>query len=322
MLIEQGVVRVGMEIEVAEWTNRTYQEVCADLIDAQYMIGPPEIWEEHHGYHCSCERGGCRIVRQGHLLDHPLVSMTYDASLPKHGAEFITSPVLMANFGLNQLKEIWNIVTHQAEWRDDQLNYYEEYNCSPSVHMHVSATLNNKYMPASHSTKQDIMHALELFSPELFAIADLTKYRRKLNFRWPTREAIEKDDNPNAHHHGFIHVREWVPERISYIEWRLFEAAYDDWDYILATTYLSAVITRALLDVNVLNSMMNIGYQYPVNRHQLNNAITTQSVGSVINCLDPDRIMFLEDLCIKHIEDDPDGTVVLKRIFKQLEESI
>ena len=98
MHINKGVIKVGMEIEVAAWKGEySYQKVARDLIKAEYMQGPASQWDNYHNYHCTCKTGGCIHVRRGHIMLPPLVSLTYDASLPTTGAEFIISPILMAD---------------------------------------------------------------------------------------------------------------------------------------------------------------------------------------------------------------------------------
>src|SRR5690606_41061365 len=82
MLVERGVVKVGIEIEIPTWKNgRDYRAVVRDLLNAGYMMGGERNWQEIHTYGCQCEYG-CGLVRSGDVYVPPLVSATYDSSLP------------------------------------------------------------------------------------------------------------------------------------------------------------------------------------------------------------------------------------------------
>ena len=48
---DNGIVRVGMEIEIVKWKDkRTYQKVAADLIKAGFMSGTADDWATSHPY--------------------------------------------------------------------------------------------------------------------------------------------------------------------------------------------------------------------------------------------------------------------------------
>lgn len=323
MLIERGVIKLGLEAEIPTWKNgRTYYKVAKELVKAGYMQAPDAQWSQHHKYHCSCVEGGCKYVRQGDLMVPPLVSMTYDATLPKEGAEFIVSPILLAETRFrDQLEELWNIIVLDAEWTMDLGDYHGNIGvkCSPSIHMHVSANKDSvsdskglvgptmKHNPH----QEDIIHALALFSPELFALADTSSFRRGLKYRLPTREIIASDQG----HHGFIDVRRVIPEQIVYIEWRLFEAAYHDWDYLEGSAYLAASLTRAFLERETLSTLMSYGYRDPYDDRLTRKAVQNDDTAALLSLVNRNRLDVLHNICMEQLSDDEYGMRIVDQMF-------
>jgi len=321
MQLDRGIIRVGLEIEVADWKNDySFLKVCEDLVEAKYMLGPVSQWEERHTYHCNCGPGGCGQVRKANIIVPPLVSMTYDASLPATGAEFIVSPVLLGSTGLDFLKEIWNIVTVNANW-NDKLEDINGNFASPSVHLHVSATAgdisNHSMYDQLHG---DTLHALSLFSPELFVLADIGNYRRGLTYRLPSRAAIHND--LQGFHHGFVHVRRMIPDVMSYIEWRLFEADYENWQYVESAAYLSAVITRALLPHNGYKDLMRLGYAHPYDENLLDELVRDDAPSLLYDLLDLNRLHGLRAMCESQLDDDHYGQQLVAGMFDKVEASL
>ena len=323
MLIDNGVIKIGMEIEVAEFKpDRTYQKVAGQLIDANYMMGPESRWSEYHNYHCTCKGGGCYIVRKGDIVIPPLVSLTYDGSLPSIGAEFIISPILMADGsgGLAELKNIWDIIANNAVWSQTGKNIHGG-PVSPSVHLHVSVTakkLKGPLVGIDNAYGQDIIHALELFSPELFVLAEAgISNRRGLEFRWPDRTAMLNDSE--GQHHGFVQVRASMPNEFIHIEWRLFEAAYTDWQYIESCIYLSSVLTRALLDRKALGTLLMRGYEHFYDEDQLREAVNSNDLNLLLNMVDGSRLNALKEICLEQIHDDNYGFHLLDNLFQRAE---
>ena len=323
---DRGILKVGLEVEVVAWENgRTYQEVATELVEHPngYMQGPPSLWSEWHTYHCSCDAGGCRQVRRGDLIVPPLVSMTYDASLPVTGAEFIVSPILLADGseGMLMLKEIWDIIVRDALWTTEGVGVNGAQEVSPSIHIHVSAnTDKDKDSPWNQGVaySNDIVHALELFSPELFALADLgRKERRGLKFRLPNRLSVFHDDM--GAHHGFVHVRAAVPGQVSYIEWRLFEAAYDSWEYLERVIYLSSVLTRSLLQKRGLGTLMSAGYADMYDEIELFRAARRDRVDELLSLVSRHRLASLREICLNQIDDDQRGFHLIDNMFAELE---
>jgi hypothetical protein len=324
MLVEQGVVRVGMEIEVAAWDNgRTYKMVASDLIDAGYMMGTPETWAKLHDYRCRCDPGGCRTVRTGHVIYPPLVSLTYDASLPSTGGEFVTSPIIVTDSGMEPLKDIWDIVVRDAVW-SNKLKDKNGAPCSPSVHLHISAQTESdssgmKYIPPDGSGRgnhliDDLTHALSLFAPEFIALASVTNYKRGLSYRKPIRFADQQG------HHGFVHVRGFTPSGKVYIEWRMAEAAYDNWEYVESTAMTSALITRAFLKESTMPQFMSEGYSDLIDPKLLNEAVRNDDTDLLLKLVSPRRLEFLRSVCMQETEDDTVGAILVPSLFNRAQE--
>lgn len=321
MLIERGAVRVGMEIEIALFKEgSSYQKVAQRLIDAGFMEGKMDDWQEYHRYGCTCVLG-CGTVRSGNVIDPPLVSLTYDASLPRSGAEFVTSPVVIGPYGLQPLRPIWDIVTEKAVW-NNKLADRNGGIASPSIHLHVSvdtASGKDYNEPArspreAEATRDDCMHALSLFAPEFIALASAAGYKRGLAYRKPTRFP-----DGQRGHHGFIHIRNIIPKRKVYIEWRMFEAAYDNWDYVESAAFLAAALTRALLKPDAISHLMAGGYNYPFDGGALNNAIRKDDTDALLKLVHLRRLNFLREFCLEQLDDDIEGARLVRVLFENTE---
>lgn len=313
MQIDRGVVRLGAEIEVAEWTpGCSYQKTAQKLLDSGYMVGDAKLWQEYHTYHCTCEKGGCKLVKRGQLIVPPLVSMTYDATLPVTGAEFVMSPVLLADEGMPHFEKVWKTVTQDAVWSRNAKDIKGR-TASPSVHLHVSATLLNS--DARSNFDADVLHALSMFSPEFFLLADVADVRRGVAYRLPERGIMQTTHD--GIHHGFIQVRQAVRNAIIYIEWRLFEAAYNDWNYIESCAYVAAGLTRGLLEDAVFSDLMTAGYNHMYDRRQLEKAVLNDDVAIVLGEVSMTRLNALREICLRSLDDDHYGSTLVDRLFER-----
>ena len=328
MLIENGVVRVGVEIEVAAFeTGYTYQMVADELVNMGHMEGEAADWQQYHQYKCRCELG-CGLVKSGDVLVPQLVSMQYDASLPDTGAEFIVSPSLLIN-GMEEMREIWDVVTRHALWDNTATNRHGGPS-SPSIHLHVSATMpppggeNNieartydgaMAPPGRQRPADDLLHAFSLFAPELIMLSDIAEFRRGLTFRQPTRNA----DGRPAGHHGFIQVKSFTPNHESYIEWRIFEAAYQDWDYFEASAYLAGALTRASVRPEVFAQLMATGYAAPPDENAVNKLTRADNTGGLIALASRTRLAGLRQIALAELHDDTYGQNVLRDHFNRME---
>lgn len=318
---ERGIVLVGMELEVPGWEGRTYQSVATDLIKEEYMYGPSELWNKWHKYHCDCEEGGCKHIRYGSILDIPIVSMTYDGSLPEDGAEFVTTPVYLSlPSSLDQLHDIWEIVTRDAIWdRGPNVHSIHGGKVSPSIHFHVSCTpvepLNEPKKMSSVMREtyrrlyvDDVFSVLCSFSPELFLLADNDSYRRGINFRWPTRLQAMSDQK----HHAFADIRKATPYQELYIEWRIFEIANSSWSHLLGGLFLVAALTRALVNPQFLSELVVVGSGNPYSEVELAAVTTAEEIYSFV---DINRLTFLRDICLKELSDNTFGASLVRDMF-------
>ncbi len=326
MKSENGIVRVGMEIEVPIWKDDwTFKKVAQKLVNDGYMWGIGSDWTEPHAYQCTCKKG-CGQVRSGNVIIPPLVSMTHDSSLPNTGAEFVTSPILLTDVGndeagMDALRKVWDVVVKDAQWRDDIVDYGGENMCSPSIHMHVSVTKgvaqsNETLQPAGPSDYiNDVAHVLTLYVPELFAVASSVGIKRGVQYRVPTRPDVYNEGS----HHNFIHVRKAIFNKMLYIEWRLFEAAYKDWDYVEACTYLSATLTRGLMNKPLFSHLMSQGYANPIDNSRIIDAINTDDADELLAEFDMNRFDVLRKTCLGAIKDDEKGEALLVKLFDKTE---
>jgi hypothetical protein len=253
--------------------------------------------------------------------------MTYDASLPTKGAEFIISPIVLADGsdGMKMLHEIWDIITEDAVWTTEGKGVNGAASVSPSIHVHVSANkdLGQSPSPWTHGTAypNDIIHALELFSPELFALASAGReHRRGLQFRLPNRLAVVHDETGG--HHGFIHVRQAIPEMMTYIEWRLFEADYTDWTYVERVIYLASVLTRSLLEKQGLGNLMAYGYRDMYDELALFEATKVDDLNQVLSLVSRGRLDSLREICLNQIDDDAYGFHLIDDMFALVESEL
>ncbi len=322
MLVENGIVRVGCEIEVAAWkTGTKYQDTAAELVDAKFMEGTAEQWNPWHNYNCKCRLGCSRVAKGDILLPHPLVSMQYDASLPERGAEFIISPVLLID-GMDEMKAIWEIVCKDAVWDDTKQNMRGTGMATPSIHLHVSAQIPEYAAPPYQGTGaggrdgnvEDALHALSLFGVEFIALSDITRYRRGLSFRQPWRNA-----DGRGRHHGFVHVRQLIPAHLAYIEWRMFEAAYNDWEYFESAAYLSGALTRSLLKPATIALLMEAGYRNQIDPDLIQAAIANNDTEAALALVSRRRLRALRAIVEDELYDDNKGLRIMTAKFEEVE---
>ncbi len=312
MLLDEGIIRVGMEIEIAAFADGvTYQDVIRQLLEAGYMDGGPEHWEQWHQYKCKCTYG-CARVASGDVLVPHRVAVQYDASLPESGAEFIVSPTLM-NEGLSEVRPVWDIITHDAEWRNDIPAMRGM--ASPSIHLHVSVSKQTDgIQPEVVGMREDALHALSLFGPEMIGIVDEFPLRRGLAFRQPWRHADGRNN-----HHGFLQIRKMLANSYAYVEWRMFEAEYDNFEYIETGAYLAAALTRALMHPQqLLPNLFRDGYTDPVDQNVLRHVIQNDDTDGLLRIVSPVRLELLRNILVDELQDDAYGTELIERRFEEV----
>jgi hypothetical protein len=320
MELGKGIVKLGMEIEVADWKEgESYQTTVAELLAADYMWDDGNQWREYHTYHCNCEHGGCRQVRSGNpIYPKPVVSATYDASLPETGAEFITSTIILTDDGLMALKPVWDIVASRAVW-NNELRSRQGGRSSPSIHIHVSATsptYDRNEVGMLRDKSDDFMHMMSLFAPELLAVASSAGVKRGLTFRQPLRYMTD------TAHHGFIQMRKAIPGQMVYIEWRMFEAVYGDWEYVEACSFLAAAMTRGLLSDEIFTRLMSSGYSSPYDMKLAETATVMDDTEAILSLVSPERLNILRDVCVTELNDDTYGLTLLDNLFAKTERSL
>ncbi len=322
MLVENGIVRVGCEIEVASFKQGTkYQDTAERLVNAGFLEGTKADWQQWHNYNCKCRLGCSRVAKGDILLPHPLVSMQYDASLPEKGAEFIISPVLLID-GMDEMRQIWEIVCKDAHWTDKQQNMRGTGLATPSIHLHVSAMIPGYAAPPYTGAPDrtgighvdDALHALSLFGVEFIALSDITRYRRGLAFRQPWRNA-----DGRGRHHGFVQVKQIVPAHMAYIEWRMFEAAYNDWEYFETAAYLSGAMTRALLKPATTALLMEAGYRDQIDPALIEAAIVNNDTEAALALVSGRRLRALRAIVEEELYDDTKGLRIMVSKFEEVE---
>lgn len=320
MQIDHGIVKLGFEIEVPAWNAGSYTSVAERLVEQGNMMSPVDQWDSTHTYHCDCLQGGCTYVRNGQVMYPPIVSMTYDGSLPEEGAEFVTTPIILGSTGLKHFKPIWETVCQDAVWTMELENIHGGM-CSPSIHVHASArAVDHDDHYGNHQYRDELLQTLTLFAPEFYILADRPGQRRGTKYRLPTREAMYRDDQGT--HHGFVQVRSWNPGDYCYIEWRLFEAAYDSWEYMAQAAYLSATLSRALIHKENERTLTAVGNMFPHDDRALTEAGWDNRVHDVFGFANHERMDTLRQLCIQQISDDPEGEDLLRNMFAQAQERI
>lgn len=223
--------KVGLEIEVPLWNNNKLRNmVCDDLMGAGFMAREGRYNVEQHRYHCDCPT--CLMwTRQNAAVPYPIqVHLQFDASLPASGGEFITSPFVVNDVFMENMRAVYNMICSDAVWtmqlptaRNDRPT------SSPSIHIHSSSTNPNSMLDPT-----DIRGILWRFVPELFAMAASCGLDRGLEYRLPTMGG----------HHSFMNSIRGNGRGTIRFEWRMFEAAYQDWDYVSGAIYMASAATQ------------------------------------------------------------------------------
>lgn len=266
---EYGLVpKFGLEIEVPTWKAPfTRRDVVQGLLEAEHMpddATAPYI-DGTHNYHCDCRT--CRSVTAGTAQWPVQTILQYDATLPEEGGEFITSPMLCTSLFFKGLREIWDIVCENAIWTD-QMPDRRGRKCSPSIHIHVS--VDN---PFQRFERVETMRAVLFgFMPELFKLASTCGIVRGVEYRSPDQRqghhsalnaaAVARTRIDPAVLWATTDVRETPDPRrpepragvgdAVRLEWRMFEAAYQDWDYVSGAIVLACALTQMVANPDTI----------------------------------------------------------------------
>lgn len=223
----------GVELEVAEWYgDKTMYDVAKRLSERGYM--PPGTYdEERHDYNCrcnTCQNIGVNVIYPGQW------KMQRDASLPHAtGAEYISSPFMANGDWLVTMRESLEIISADAVGDSTRLN---ERGGDTSVGMHVHVHTQGPEMKGMIYDMTDLtmngQSLLYKFVPELFALAGSAGTQRGLEYRIPS---LGED------HHSFVAPAQRGTRRL---EWRIWEAAYEDIDYMMGAIVMSCAATQLL----------------------------------------------------------------------------
>lgn len=240
-----GVVpSIGYEIEVVQWSKRKDVEVANELVAAGYM--PAGIYKSQHDYGCKCNT--CRTI--GYVATMPVVwKMQYDSSLPQEGAEFISSPWPLVSGLVHQAVDAVSIVGSDAVWRLDLRNRRDDGWASPGFHIHTNIQQPEVSLLSS-------IKGMHLFFPELISLASTNpgKKMRSLEYRSP--QVPFDGMNKTMAHHCFLATSS---KNVPHLEWRIFEAEYEDMDYILAATYLCAGMHQVFSNESIFKALQGVG---------------------------------------------------------------
>lgn len=303
------VPKFGVEIEVVRWKNRTRTRVCKDLIEAELMSVDGKFDEQFHQYHCTCRV--CRAWSTGKVPWPIQVVQQYDASLPDEGGEFITSPMLCTELFMDGFKTVWDTVAKSADWTMNVPNRRGTPS-SPSIHVHVSVENPFKEVINARLARQ----ALWGFLPELFAIAGVCGTDRGVEFRHPDPDmghhsainicSMGRDEDGDVAVTGLRQVRPRERNRQDgmRLEWRIWEAAYTDWEYTEGVVALSCAMTQLVANRDMAKLLDTSATLLDDGEYDVSDANTT---AQILNLFSSKRFSFLTEtvLTAPLVQEDP-----------------
>jgi len=253
---------VGVEIEVARWKNGTELNSTAKKLEDAGLMPPNSFSQGRHDYHCDCAL--CRAI--GTEVSFPvLFKCQRDASLPRQGGEFISSPFPLDEVFLNQATQAYEIIGEAAERPTDSTRNQND-NGTAEVGLHVHAYSSGPNMlgmsPAEGLVGVNLTAyaggAFFGFVPELFAIARANsgKYDRSLLYRH-----VDVEGFYGQLHHGYIaaaSTRRRDGRVDPHVEWRLWEMPYDDVEYYRGVLVISAALTQILHRKPLLDKLRHL----------------------------------------------------------------
>lgn len=253
---------IGVEVEVQRYKSKDgFKVVRNELYGKKLSV----LWAQRHEWKCKCKE--CSII--GTTLMYPVQwKPQYDGSLPsihvkdeedeeydahEPGIEWISSIMPVVPVFIETAKQAIEIIVRDAMWEDGLTDKHGRPSY-PSFHVHCS--LDKSAVPSYYYDKNFLKEVQRTFCeyyPELLALASSCGYTRKnLFFRSPNY--LSPDDGES--HHIFI-----APAQKHY-EWRIWEAPPGNVDYYESAMYVSASLTQASLNYNVLRTLEGIGLVY------------------------------------------------------------
>lgn len=295
---------IGLEVEIAKWhPGYNMYGAAVSLEELGYM--PAGIFNERrHDYHCRCTT--CQEIGT-HMYAPPQWKMQRDASLPVEGAEFISSPFPAAEFFIEEAVTAIRALSANAVYPTDRDVDERGRQASVGIHVHC-------YVPLMTGVPvEELNNALRVFYgflPEIFALSEKnTALRdRSLEYRMP-KVAAGQGGNDD-HHCWLAPVRDRVHPRL---EWRLWEACYEDPEYLRGIIMFSAAATQLLRRPELFEKIAaaNIFMKWTptTNRVQLRREFSQR------------RFELLSDLVMRGtaVADDPYSGFVLEEFLRRIE---
>lgn len=282
---------VGMEVEVPTWKHSVadYRSVAKSMIAEGYM--DQTYAKKWHTWKCTCAK--CTRWDDELIAPWPVQwKTTYDGSIPEEGAEFITSPFIPTALYVDEIEKAFKLICDNALWTMEM----EAKNggpCSPSIHIHTSIQLpqNRKFNETRFSQTATSFYP---FVPELFAIADSSNLgqNRGLSFRSPhSKELLGHHAylSPVAHHQSFVHC-----------EWRIWEAAFQDWPYVRSAIYFSSAMMQLLTNSTTYSNMLERAGGFALTGSDLGSYDTAIRVKDLTDRFDLNRLEVLEAYLLEH----------------------
>lgn len=245
-----SVPLIGVEVEVQAYKDGSpFARVNNALQKKGYVA---DHFEGKHEWKCKCM--DCTIV--GTTVMYPVQwKPQYDGSLPENlGIEWISSIYPVLPVFINVAKEAIADITHMAVWKHGFKDKHGR-DSYPSFHVHCS--IDQKSVPSYYYKKNflnEIQRTFVEYFPELLALASSCGITRpNLFFRSPKFN----DPHDGKVHHIFI-----APAQ-DHFEWRIWEAPPGDIDYYESAMYISASLTQASLNYEVLRTLEGVGLVNP-----------------------------------------------------------
>ena len=239
---EKGPVPLlGVEAETLGWYNgKKDVNVVSNLADLGMM--DMELYKKQHTYHCKCS--ACATIGNKTLLP-PQFKMQYDASLPKEGAEFISSPFPALMPIIDKVVDGLLVIGNDA--RDPSDGYTDIKGRPASAGLHIHASVQLQPSAVDKNVWDDAIRTFYLYYPEIFLLASSTGRRRYVHYRFPRYSHHD--------HHSFL------IKSHGHLEWRVFEADLSDRNYLTGSMIVAACLTYLVQEPRILAMLESIGHR-------------------------------------------------------------
>ena len=229
---------MGIEFEVVQFKRNKDMLVTAGELEAIGFMPANVYSTERHDYHCRCNT--CQNI--GERITYPLMfKMQRDASLPRTGAEFISSPFPVTDIYMADLRQALEILTANSIWTDERENERGDGLATPGFHVHVYSA--GPELIGMDNLLERTIDRMYGFVPEIFTLANSAGVTRGIEFRIPARTGVD--------HHAWLALAgngRNMERRatVGRLEWRIFEAPTDDVDYLIGSVYFAAGLSQLM----------------------------------------------------------------------------